>query len=342
MRLMLSFPFSITGHAAAVQGGGWVGKETRPETANVRLRTDGDQRGGWVRRLAVLAILGAAWAVVTPSVARAEYDNPPVECAGHTILFMEHQEAGSDDRLIVRRGQTVVRELKNIYFSEVRCVELTGDKTPELSVQYESGGNHCCWTNVIFQLQPVFRYIFSYESNPGVSGGITVQRDPGGRPVQGTIVYEYSLGRIHGQACHPSCAARMPQVFCHTGPYYDRYVDCTRRFPGVVQETLKTYTEELKEALKTYAKEALKTYSKDSIEWVRRQWLIEYVKGAALGVYGAYGLLDREPDGMAAVRRMVAELSDAEPVVMPWLAGCCLDRAADDGPNILSRWLKLR
>ena len=89
-----------------------------------------DQRGGWVRRFAVLAILGAAWAVVTPSVARAEYDNPPVECAGHTIMFMEHQEAGSDDRLIVRRGQTVVRELKVIYFSEVRCVELTGDIHP--------------------------------------------------------------------------------------------------------------------------------------------------------------------------------------------------------------------
>ena len=152
--------------------------------------------------------------------------------------------------------------------------------------------------------------------------------------MQGTIVYEYSLGRIHGQACHPSCAARITQVFCHTGPYYDRYVDCTRRFPGVVRETLNTYTEELKEALKAYTKE--------SDEFVRSQQLIEYVKGAALGVYGAYGLLDREPDGMAAVRRMVAELSDAEPVVMPWLAGCCLDRAADDGPNILSRWLKLR
>ena len=124
------------------------------------------------------------------------------------------------------------------------------------------------------------------------------------------------------------------RFFCHTGPYYDRYVDCTRRVPGVVQETLKTYTDELKEALKTYTKE--------SDEFVRSQQLIEYVKGAALGVYGAYGLLDREPDGMAAVRRMVAELSDAEPVVMPWLAGCCLECAADDGPNILSRWLKLR
>jgi len=76
MRLKLSFPFSSTGIAAAIQCGGWVGKETRPETANVRLRTDGDQRGGWVRRLAVLAILGAAWAVVTPRVVHAEYDNP--------------------------------------------------------------------------------------------------------------------------------------------------------------------------------------------------------------------------------------------------------------------------
>ena len=53
MRLKFSFPFSITGNAAAIQGGGWVGKETRLETANVRLRTNADFDpvtmfcGGW-------------------------------------------------------------------------------------------------------------------------------------------------------------------------------------------------------------------------------------------------------------------------------------------------------
>jgi len=100
----------------------------------------------------------------------------------------------------------------------------------------------------------------------------------------------------------------MPLVVCYTGA---RYVDCTRRFPSVVQAALKSYTESLREAVRS-------THSSR----------IEYMKGAALGVYAAHALLDREADGLAAVRRIVTE-----PEVTSWLAG------QRDG---IRKWLRSR
>ena len=52
------------------------------------------------------------------------------------------------------------------------------------------------------------------------------------------------------------------------------------------------------------------------------------MKGAALGVYAGHALLDREADGLVAVRRIVTE-----PEVTSWLAG------QRDG---VKKWLRSR
>lgn len=258
-----------------------------------------------MRRLVVLAFVIATWAVGTPTVSRAVGADTPAQCAGHTIRLSETEtrDAGPSSRLVVRRGQAVVKTLTGWRITEVRCVELTGDGTPELSVEWHSGGAHCCSTIQIFQLQPTFRQILTF--NAGHTMGFTVQRDRDGRPA---LVLGDSGLAYYGDLCFACSPSSMPLVVCYTGA---RYVDCTRRFPGVVQEALKSYTQSLRDSVRS-------THSSR----------IEYLKGAALGVYAAHALLDREADGLTAVRRIVTE-----PEVTSWLAG------QRDG---IRKWLRSR
>src|SRR3990172_7510843 len=224
-------------------------------------------------------------------MSRAAGADTPAQCAGHTIRLSETEtrDAGPSSRLVVRRGQTVVKTLTGWRITEVRCVELTGDSTPELSVEWFSGGAHCCSTIQIFQLRPTVRELLPLYA--GHTGGFTVQRDQGGRPA---LVLGDSGLAYYGDLCFACSPSSMPLVACYTG---GRYVDCTRRFPSVVQKTIASYTESLRDSIRS-------THSSR----------IEYMKGAALGVYAAHALLDREADGLAAVRRIVTE-----PEVTSWL-----------------------
>jgi hypothetical protein len=244
---------------------------------------------GEVRRFAVLAMLVAAWAAVTPT--RSFAADAPMECAGYTILRSDTQgDTGPSGRVVIRRGPKVIKTLTGDRITEVQCVEVTGDAVPELSIEWYSGGAHCCTTVQIFQLRPAFREILLFGA--GHTIGFTVVRDRQGKPA--LVLGDSSLA-YYGDLCFACSPSSMPLVACYTGA---RYVDCTRRFPSVVQDTIKTYTDNLREAIR----------SKDASR-------IEYMRGAALGVYAGYALLDREADGLAAVRRMVSE-----PAVTSWLA----------------------
>ena len=257
-----------------------------------------------MRRFVVLAFVVAAWAVGTPTMSPAAGAGTPMQCAGYTILRSDTQgDAGPSSRLVIRRGQTVVKTLTGDRITEVRCVEVTGDTTPDLSVEWYSGGAHCCSTIQIFQLQPTFRQILIFGA--GHTTGFTVQHDRGGRPA---LVLGDSGLAYYGDLCFACSPSSMPLVACYTGA---RYVDCTRRFPNVVQDAIKTYTESLREAIR----------STDAAR-------IQYMRGAALGVYAAHALLDREADGLAAVRQIVTE-----PKVTLWLAG------QRDG---IRKWLRSR
>lgn len=258
-----------------------------------------------MRRLVVLVFVVATWAFGTPTMSRAAGADTPAQCAGHTIRLseIETRDAAPSSRLMVRRGQAVIKTLTGSRITEVRCVELTGDGRPELSVEWYSGGAHCCSTIQIFQLQPTFREILTF--NAGHTIGFTVQRDRSGRPA---LVLGDSGLAYYGDLCFACSPSSMPLVACYTG---GRYVDCTRRFPSVVQETIKSSTESLRDSVRsTHASR------------------IEYMKGAALGVYAAHALLDREADGLAAVRRIVTE-----PEVTSWLRG------QRDG---IRKWLRSR
>lgn len=236
-------------------------------------------------------MLVAVWAAVLSAQSFAAAAGAPMECAGYTIVRTDTQgDTGPSSRVVIRRGQSVVKTLTGDRITEIRCVELTGDGSPDLSIEWYSGGAHCCTTIQIFQLRPALRQILMYGA--GHTTGFTVVRDRGGKPA--LVLGDSSLA-YYGDLCFACSPSSMPLVACYTGT---RYVDCTRRFPDAVQEAIKTYTDSLRDAIR----------SKDASR-------VEYMRGAALGVYAAHALLDREADGLAAVRRLVTE-----PAVASWLA----------------------
>jgi hypothetical protein len=226
-------------------------------------------------------------------------------CAGYTFRASETEtrDAGPSSRLVIRRGQTIVKTLTGSRLPEVRCLDLTGDGRQELTAEWHSGGAHCCSTIQVFQLQPAFRQLLTYEA--GHTQGFEVDRGPDGRPA--LILGDSGLA-YYDELCFACSPSSMPLVACYAG---DRYVDCTRRFPNVVGKAIKAYTESLKEAVRS-------THSSR----------IEYMKGAALGVYAAHALLGREAGGLTAAKRI-----SAEPQVTSWLA------AQRDG---IKKWLRSR
>jgi hypothetical protein len=243
-----------------------------------------------MRSMFVFALVAAIVVMSPPATPGAAGAGPPAQCAGHTLRVVEgNQAAGREARLEIRRGQTVVQSIAGWTFEDVQCVDATGDRTPELIVTLYSGGAHCCTTIHVFQFQPSPRWILNYAA--GNAGGFSIERGPGGRPA--LVLGDDGLA-YYGDLCFACSPSSLPLVACYEGT---RFVDCTRRFPALIQQAIETYTEQLKEAVRS-------THGSR----------IEYMRGAALGVYAAYALLGKESDGLTAVRRL-----GATPDVLAWL-----------------------
>lgn len=169
------------------------------------------------------------------------------------------------------------------------CTDVTGDGRPELIVESYSGGAHCCSTIQVFQLQPALRRILNFEA--GNAGGFSVRRGPRGRPA--LVLGDDGLA-YYGDLCFACSPSYMPLVACYDGT---RFAECTRQFPDVIQEAIRTSIKELKDAVRS---------THDSRPY--------YMKGAALGVYAAYSLLGKEANGLTTVIRIARD-----PEVTSWL-----------------------
>jgi hypothetical protein len=244
-----------------------------------------------MQRTVALALVAAFVAVGRPALPLAAGAGPPAQCAGHTLRFVEGDHAaGKEARLEIRRGQTVVQSVVGWIMGDVQCTDVTGDRSPELIVTLNSGGAHCCTTIHVLQFQPSARWILNFAS--GNAGGFSIERGPNGRPA--LVLGDDGLA-YYGDLCFACSPSSLPLVACYEGA---RFVDCTRRFPALIREAIETYTEQIKDAVRS-------THGSR----------IEYMKGGALGVYAAYALLGKEADAMAAVRRL-----GATPEVTSWLA----------------------
>jgi hypothetical protein len=142
----------------------------------------------------------------------------------------------------------------------------------------------------VFLLQPSFRQILNYEA--GSTGGFGVLRTPNGSPA---LALSDSSLAYYDDLCYACSPTDMPLVACYTN---GRFADCTRQFPQLIQEAIRTSVERLKEAVASTHESRLL-----------------YMKGGALGVYAAHVLLGREADGRALVMRIAPE-----PEVTTWLA----------------------
>jgi hypothetical protein len=245
-----------------------------------------------MRRSAALLLAVSVWATGLSSVPFAAGARAPAQCAGHTLRFLAgNRTAGQSERLEIRRGRTVVETMAGWGWGieDVRCNDLTGDATPELIVALYSGGAHCCTTIHVFQFQPTPRWILNFAA--GNAGGFTIQRDSTGRPA--LILGDGGLA-YYGDLCFACSPSSLPLAACYEGT---RFVECTRRFPAVIQAAVDLYSDRLKDAVRS-------THTSRT----------EYMKGGALGVYAAHVLRGKDADGLAAARRL-----GATPEVMSWL-----------------------
>lgn len=193
-------------------------------------------------------------------------------------------------RLTIRQDGRVVETVGDWGISGVECTDVTGDRRPELIVESFSGGAHCCSTVQVFQLQPSFRQILNYHA--GNTPGFAVVRGIRGR--LGLALGDDGLA-YHDDLCFACSPVHMPLVACYVS---GRFAECTRQFPGLVQEAIRTSQDQLREALAS-------THESRPV----------YMRGAALGIYAGHALLGREADGLAMVARMTAD-----PGVRTWLA----------------------
>jgi hypothetical protein len=254
-----------------------------------RLHRERSESGGMRLACTVACVLGLMSIAVQehPTQSAPKF---PSECAGYTLRLSEAgQGVGATSDLEIRQGSRTVKTISDWRIMAVVCTDATGDGKPKLIVESHSGGMHCCTTIRVFLLQPSFRQILNYEA--GNAGGFMVLRTPNGSPALalGDDSFAY-----YDDLCYACSPAHMPLVACYSN---GRFVDCTRQFPQLIQEAIRSSVERLKEAVADTHESRLM-----------------YMKGGALGVYAAHVLLGREADGRALVMRIVPE-----PEVTTWL-----------------------
>lgn len=217
---------------------------------------------------------------------------PLTACVGYALQLSEPVTSAVERyaRITIKRDGRVMGTISGEAISGVDCVDVTGDRRPEVIVETWSGGAHCCSTMQVFLLQPSFRRILSYQA--GSAAGFVARRAPGGR--LGLVLGDDGLA-YYDDLCFACSPTHMPLVACYAG---GRFVECTRQFPGLIQEAIRISQDQLKEALAS-------THESRPL----------YMKGAALGIYAGHALLGRGADGLTMVRRMAPD-----PEVNAWLA----------------------
>ena len=115
-------------------------------------------------------------------------------------------------------------------------------------------------------------------------------------------------------ACSPSL---LPLVACYRN---GSFVDCTREFPNVVQESIESYRAQLEDTQRR-----IKSAELEVSPWWAREWDADFwIAGHVLGIYANSALLGRETSGWAFVRsavksaRVLKWLECHRPTVQGW------------------------
>ncbi|HEY3246864.1 MAG TPA: hypothetical protein VGK88_01055 [bacterium] len=213
---------------------------------------------------------------------------PRASCGGYRLITsIQGAGALAERTLAIYRARTLAR-LDSRGEIETACVDLSGDGRPELIIQTYTGGAHCCFEIFVYQLQPVFRRLLRFQA--GNAGGFEVHH------LNGRIVLELGDDSFayFSDLCYACSPSRLPMAACYRDA---RFVDCTNQFPQLAPPFISAYTGRLKEAMR---------FTDDS--------RVDYMRGAALGLYAVYALVGKPGEGLAAVSRITKEAT-----VLRWL-----------------------
>lgn len=205
----------------------------------------------------------------------------PVTCREYTVTTSAAlgKDGPSGRRATIRRGSQVVQTIDDWLIDTVTCVDVTGDGKDELVVETFSGGTHCCFRTLIFSLHPTFRSVLQYAG--GNAGGFRLVHKAPGRLV--VVLGDDGLAYF-ADLCFACSPSYFPFPACFRN---GQFGDCTREHPELIEATIAEYRTALKEALR-----------------ITDTSRLQYVRGAALGIFAGHALLQRESQGLLDVRRI--------------------------------------
>lgn len=165
-----------------------------------------------------------------------------------------------------------VRLVEGFLVSNVKEEDLTGDGMPELLIETYSGGAHCCFEAFVFSLGHRVENLLHFL---GGSARLEKIENLDESPAKELISFDDSPAYFPGlsYASSPS----LPIVLCLAGV---NYVDCTERFPQLVEPEIVAARKALAEATSSEAR-----------------------RSAALRLLALHILLGREQEGWQVVER---------------------------------------
>jgi len=222
----------------------------------------------------------------------------PQGCGAYEAVPSGKSTGGQPTRLSIQKAGRLLLTISDWSITRVECADINGNQALDLLVTSYSGGAHCCETLQVWALLDKPLKVLAYEA--GNAGGHELQDlDADGRKelLLGDDTFAY-----FGDLCYACSPRNVPMIVCRTPKGFE---DCTRRFPGVLRESLGRFTDRLKPP----------TDEED----------LKFVEGAALGALALWSLLGEEEKGLESIRAAVQSddvakwLQRARPQVRDWV-----------------------
>jgi len=260
-------------------------------------------------------------------------DTTQLSCGPHTVLLDLRRttpiwEHGYHRLRAYRDNREVWSLSEEAGITEVACKSLTGDGVPGLILTTYSFGAHCCTTIYVLSLRSEPKLLLQFLA--GHDGGYDI------RDLKGTGTLQLILGddtfSYFGGLSFAGSPSLLPLVACYRN---GSFVDCTREFPDVVQESIESYRARLEDSRRRIESGELEASPWWAAEWDADFW----IAGHVLGIYADLAILGQERAGWAVVRsevrstRVLKWFECHRPTVQRWAGHREKEILHDSGPS---------
>jgi hypothetical protein len=151
----------------------------------------------------------------------------------YTVSWQEYEFGEMPEEtpvFTISKGGKTLRSFE-VWNAQVETLDVNGDGTAELLVSDFSGGAHCCFTYYLYTRKPGLRLLGVFDMG---NGGLVFQDIDGDGLAEATGSYDGFAYYDYPYAVSPF----VPIVFTLKG---GKYVENTKAFPGLIQESLDEY-----------------------------------------------------------------------------------------------------